>query len=121
MNATPHAVPLEDLRLVLFAHRLRRRTGPPIAPLAVMTPASLVEVDCSNGRTPSAGLRAAAMNLPHKSRVTPLQRGWVCRLFNRVQAQGRAEVLKTWRTGVAALRREPQHVLHLPLKAKVTV
>ena len=43
---------------------------------------------------------------------TPLMQGYMLRLLNRAHSQGRAEVLRTWRTGIAVLKAEfSQHVL----------
>lgn len=117
MATHTHTVALEDLRTVLFAHKVRRRASTPLASFAVMTAPALFEVDCSNGRTPPQSTRQYAMRMAsHKARVQPLQRGHIGRLFDRVQARGRrAEVLRTWHTGIGHLRREPQYTLHLPL------
>jgi hypothetical protein len=117
-TATTLAVPVEHLRTVLIAHKLRRRTTPPIAPMAAMTAAPALEVDCSSGRTPRSTLLQAAMRMPATPRVQPLQRGWIGRVFNRTQAHGRREVLRTWHTTISTLRREPQYSLHLPLLVK---
>lgn len=116
-----HAVALEDLRTVLFAHKLRRRTAMPIAGLAVMTAPTLFEVDCSSGARHMDATRRAAMRLgAMKARVQPLQRGNVAHLFERVQARaGRREVQRTWQAGIGQLRREPRYTLHLPLAAGV--
>jgi hypothetical protein len=124
MNGTTctHAVALEDLRTVLVAHQLRRRAAGRLAPLAVTTPAPMLEVDCSSaGQRHLQTMRETAQRIGHwKSRVGPLQRGHIARLFDRVQCVGRSrEVQRTWHTGIGQLRREPRYTLHLPLLCQV--
>lgn len=111
------AVALQDLRTVLLAHKLRRISGQHLCSLAVTTPSPFLEVDCGTGLRYLQSMRQTAMRLGGwKSRVQPLSRGHVSTVFERVQAAGRrAEVLRTWRTGIASLRKEPRFVLHLPL------
>lgn len=119
--ALTHAVALDDLRTVLVAHKLRRRASGRLATLAVTTPAPMLQVDCCGGKHYLQVMRAEAMRIGNwKSRVGPLQRGHIARLFDRVQARGRrAEVQRTWHTGIGQLRREPRYVLHLPLRAEL--
>lgn len=123
--ATHHTVALQDLRTVLVAHQLRRHQralSPFSAPLAVTTAAPLLWVDCCDGTHYLKTMRAEAIRMGNwKSRVSPLQRGHIARLFDRTQARGRrAEVQRTWGTGIGPLRREPRYVLHLPLRAAHT-
>ena len=82
---------------------------------------TLLDVDCGAGLRHLHGMRADAMRIGRwKSRMQPLQRGHIARLFDRVQATGhRREVQRTWHTGIGQLRREPRFVLHLPLLCQV--
>lgn len=99
----------EDLRTVLFAAKLRQRTNGRTTRLCVLDRYETLPVDC----TSTAGWREmAARFAPARSFITPMQRGHVSRLFDRVALlQGRDEVRRTWRTGIRALRAEPRHSL----------
>lgn len=112
LAAQRHSILADDLVTVLAAHHLRRSTGGRTCQLAALTPAPLVETDCHR-RPPSARELSTAQAMPTVRVVAPLQRGHIASLANRVQGRrGRAEVLRTWRTGIATLRHENPYVLH---------
>lgn len=110
----PPTIRAADLSLVLAALKLRRHTRGATCLLAAVTPGPMIEVDCHAGRPPSADLlQLAARTQGRGSRVGPLQRGHVARVFDRTLLHhGRAEVQHTWHTGIRALRTEPRYLLH---------
>lgn len=108
------AVRLSDLTLALVACKMRRRNGGHTCQLAAMTAAPLLETDC-HWRPPTARELSTALKVQPQGgcRVSPLRRGHLASLVNRVQGQrGRSEVLRTWGVGVAVLRKEPAFVLN---------
>lgn len=108
------SIPASDLNLVLFSFKMRQRSGGRTCILAAVTPGPMVEVDCRRGGPPSAELlRVAEKTAGRGIRVGPIQRGNISLLYERTLRQwGRAEVVKTWGTGIRALRAEPRFVLH---------
>jgi hypothetical protein len=104
----------DELKLVLVAHRLRRRTAGRTCALCVMSAAPLIEVDCvRNSHWTRPGLAAEAQRLANQRLgAQPLSRGHISHLYDRVRRErGLPEVKRTWRTGLRSLRAEPRHVL----------
>lgn len=116
---TEQTIRAADLALVLYSMKLARQTQGKTCTLAAMTPAPIIEVDCAAGRNPkfdSPSFYATALQFAragkHRPGVTPLTRGTVAMLIERVAREGgRHEVLRTFGVGIQALRREPRHVL----------
>lgn len=106
----------EDLRLVLATIKAARHTITPLAWFAVITPGSLLEVDCFSAQrwpeTTAAARRIWQAGTRSPVRFTPMQRGHIARLYERVAREhGRGEVLKTWGAGIRALQAEPRYTL----------
>ena len=109
----PATIRAEDLRLVLAAAKLRRHThGRTCALAALSTGGALLQVDCFSNPPTASWLQQARRFGASPVRITPLQRGHIARLFERVaQREGRTGVLATWGAGIRTLRAEPRHVL----------
>ncbi len=103
----------DDLRTLLAAVKLRKYSHGRTPLLAAMSPAPLLECDCHTGRTPAPSWRLQAQTMgASPARVTPISRGFITMLYERVaREQGRQGVVKTWRTGIRALRAEPRYAL----------
>lgn len=106
---TPAQIRAEDLRTVLFAAKLRQRTGGRTTRLCVLSLHPTLPVDCTST---AAWRETAARFAPARSFVSPMQRGHMARVFDRVALlRGRDEVRRTWSAGIRALRAEPRHTL----------
>ena len=105
----------DDLPLVLAAARMRRRNTGRTCQLCALTPAPVIQVDCtSSSRWTRPGLRDDARRFGiGQSRVMPMQRGHIALVYERINRDhGRREVLRTWGAGIRTLRAEPRHVLN---------
>lgn len=115
-EATPTAtIRASDLPLVLAAAKLSRWTKGRTCQLAALSAGPVIEVDCrSSSRWTRPGLIDAAKRFGiSPARVTPMHRGHIALVYERVNRErGRAEVLRTWGTGIRALRAEPRYVLN---------
>lgn len=108
-----------DLELVLVSLHVSQYTKGQTCVLAAMTPAPMLEVDCSDGHNPliaHPGFYANALERTRAGklgpRLVPLSRGWVGNLIDRVaRERGRRELHKTFGVGIKALRAEPRYVL----------
>jgi hypothetical protein len=114
---SPAAIRAEDLRLVLAAIKASRYLDRPLARFAAVTPGSLLTVGCHEAQrwpeTTAMGRRLWAAGTRSPVRFTPMQRGDMARLYERVAREhGRSEVLKTWGQGIRSLQAEPRHCLH---------
>lgn len=111
MNAA--TIRAADLSLLLASAKLRKYTAGRTPLLAAMSAAPLLECDCHSGRTPTPSWRFQVQcSGLHAARVTPLQRGYISRLFDQVALhRGRREVVKTWGVGIRTLRAESRYVL----------
>ena len=108
------AIRADDLRLVLVSQKLRRHTNGRTALFCAMTPTLLLQVGCADQRRQSKDYIAEAKRLgitpPY---CGPMLRGDIANLYERTRyTHGLAEVRRTWRTGLRALRAEPRHVLN---------
>jgi hypothetical protein len=105
----------DALQLVLFAHKLRRHTHGGTCQLCALSAAPMIEVDCCSASQwvrPGLIAQAKRFGASHIS-ASLLRRGHISRLYERVRLErGLAEVKRTWRTGLRALRAEPRHVLN---------
>lgn len=104
-----------DLPLVLAAAKARRRNHGRTPQLAALSGCPVIEVDCrsSSHWTRPGLIRAAHKHGTSPARVTPMQRGHIALVYERVAALGgRREVLRTWGSGIRALRAEPRYVLN---------
>lgn len=112
----PASIRADDLRLVLAAHKLRRRTHSCSPALCVLSPGPWLPVDCAtSSRHSRPGLIADAQRLGLARQPQPqlLMRGHIARLIERTRREhGLAEIRRTWSTGLRTLRAEPRHVLH---------
>lgn len=110
---TPAIIRAVDVSLVLHAHKLRRYTRGRTCQMCALSPAPMLDVDC-NARWGRADLTAASIRMGlRKCQVSPMQRGYISRVYERVKLRGgRAELLRTWGAGIRALRAEPRHVLN---------
>lgn len=104
----------DALQLVLTAAKLRRHTAGRTPALCVLSPGPVIQVDCgSTSRHTRPGLIAQAQRIGTAAlHAQPLQRGHISSLYERVRRErGLAEVRRTWRAGLRALRAEPRYVL----------
>jgi hypothetical protein len=111
----PASIRADDLRLVLAAHKLRRRTHSGSPALCVLSPGPWLPVDCAtSSRHSRPGLIADARRLGARaSGPQLLLRGHIARLIERTRLEhGLAEIRRTWRIGLRTLLAEPRHVLH---------
>lgn len=114
-----HTIRAADLALVLASFKLSRHTQGKAPTLAAMTAALVIQVDCAHGRNPkihSSGWYRDAVAFAragkHRPGVTPMTRGTVAMLIERVAREGgRKELLRTFGAGISELRREPRHTL----------
>jgi hypothetical protein len=112
---SPAAIRAEDLRLVLATIKASRYLDQPLARFAAVTPGSLLQADCSTQRYPDmmdTARRIWQRGTRSPVRFTPMQRGDIARLYERVAREhGRREVLKTWGLGIRSLQNEPRYSL----------
>lgn len=109
-----NAIRADDLRLVLVSHKLRRHTNGRTALFCAMTPPLLLAVACGTQRHHSDEYIADAKRIGRAPAYCgPMQRGTLYKLYERIRyTQGLAEVRRTWRTGLRALRAEPRYVIN---------
>lgn len=104
----------EDLPFILGVANARRK-GYNLPQLCVLsTGGATISVDCADQRWVRPTYIAEAKRYgPSPIRVSPMQRGHIGRLFERVsRCGGRREVLRTWGAGIRALQAEPRYVLN---------
>ena len=102
-----------DLSLLLCAARLRRFTNGRTCQLCALSPAPAIPVDCHERWSRAAGQAGAKRVGLSRMCASPMQRGLIARLYERVNREhGRKEVLRTWGAGIRTLRAEPAHVLN---------
>lgn len=98
----------KDLSLVLGSIKIRKYSNGETCLLCALSETPTIQLTCSDRYRDRA--QAARFGVS-PVRVSPLQRGDICRVFDRVASRGRREVLKTFGVGIRALRAEPQYVL----------
>jgi hypothetical protein len=99
----------QDLSLVLGSVKLRRYTDGRTCRLCALSEAPVIQLAC---RDRYSSREEAAKYGVMQCRVSPIQRGDIGRLYERVNHEhGRREVVKTWGAGIRALKAEPQYVL----------
>jgi len=103
-----------DLPLVIASMKLRRFNGGRTCQLCALSEAPTIEVNCRDSRGARQRAQAEALRWGiSPARVSPMRRGDIGRLIERVQREhGRREVLRTWGSGIRALQQEPLHVLN---------
>lgn len=103
-----------DLGLLLAAEKLRRWTNGRNCRLCALSEHPTLELDCHYSGSKDPSYRDTARRLgTSPARVWPLQRGRISHVYERVlREHGRGEVLRTWGTGIRALRAEPRHTLY---------
>lgn len=85
---------LQDLQLALVARKVR-----PVTRWAAISDGALT-APCRQ-RQPGGGYLIHCRPL-----MTPMDRGHLGAVLDRVRSQGRSEVLRTWRTSIAVMRAE---------------
>lgn len=103
-----------DLPLILAAAKMRLWNKGRTCQLCALSEAPTITVECRYGLSAKQRYRdAARLHGISLARVSPMQRGNIDQLFERVHfTHGRKEMLRTWRAGVRALQAEPRHVLN---------
>lgn len=114
MSAQQATIRATDLPLVLAAAKMRRFNGGRTCQLCTLSEGPIINVECRDSVGARQRAQAEAMRLGiSPARVSPMRRGDIGRLVERVQrTHGRREVLRTWGIGMRALLQEPLHVLN---------
>lgn len=101
-------IPAKDLDLLLATAKLNR-LNPKLARFCLMSRAPMVETGCrSTARHRREAVRFGLASIA----LQPMRRGEIAEVYERVAREGgRAEVLRTWGTGIRTLRLEPRHHL----------
>lgn len=109
----PATIRAQDLSLVLCSIKLRAYSKGRTARLCALSETLTVQVHCRDQLRYGADFAARAKRVGQSPmRVSPLQRGDIGNLYERVKCEhGRREVMKTWGVGIRALLAEPLYVL----------
>lgn len=113
-SGTAATIRAKDLELVLAAAKMRRWNKGRTCQLCALTGCPTITLNCDDRLSRKASYREAVVRYGiSPARVTPMQRGLISGVFDRVQRRhGRGEVLRTWGAGVKALRAEQAYVLN---------
>lgn len=99
----------QDLSLVLGSVKLRNYTNGRTCRLCALSESPVIQLTCRDRRS---SREDAAKWGTTQCRVSPIQRGDIGRLYERVNREhGRREVVKTWGVGIRALQAEPLYIL----------
>lgn len=110
-----HTIPAKDLDMVLAARRAARHNGN-LAKFCIMSRRPIIEIGCRcSSHSKLAKREAAARFGLTPGGIQPMERGQIGELYERVKAEhGRATVVRTWGTGIRALRGEPRFTFKGP-------
>lgn len=115
MSTNTATIRADDLKLVLGAAKLRRWNHGSTGQFCALSAGPVIEVDCATAsRWTRPGLADDVRRYGlSPARFTPMQRGHIALAYERTNRErGRAEVLRTWGTGIRALRAEPRYVFN---------
>jgi hypothetical protein len=98
----PHVIRAEHLKLVLVARRIARHSPTVTDRWAAMSSGQWSVRSCRPGRA-----TGDCQQYPLQPLMQPMSRGGIARVIERTRAfHGLAEVNRTWRTGLRALKAE---------------